>query len=32
MGVAKAKKYVFKERKVIDTPDGKKVQLRFAVR
>jgi hypothetical protein len=32
MAVAKAKGYVFKGREVIDTPQGKKVQLRFAVR
>lgn len=32
MAVAKAKGYVFKGRQVIDTPQGKKVQLRFAVR
>jgi hypothetical protein len=32
MAVAKAKGYVFQGRHVIDTPQGKKVQLRFAVR
>lgn len=32
MAVAKAKGYVFQGRQVIDTPRGKKVQLRFAVR
>ena len=32
MAVAKAKGYVFKGRDVIDTPQGKKIQLRFAVR
>lgn len=32
MAVAKAKGYVFQGRQVIDTPQGKKVQLRFAVR
>jgi hypothetical protein len=32
MAVAKAKGYVFKGREVITTPQGKKVQLRFAVR
>ena len=32
MAVAKAKGYVFKGREVIDTPQGKKIQLRFAVR
>jgi hypothetical protein len=32
MAVAKAKGYVFRGREVIDTPQGKKVQLRFAVR
>lgn len=32
MSVAKAKGYVFKGREVIETPQGKKVQLRFAVR
>lgn len=32
MAVARAKGYVFKGREVIDTPQGKKVQLRFAVR
>ena len=31
MAVAKAKGYVFKGREVIDTPQGKKIQLRFAV-
>jgi hypothetical protein len=30
--VAKAKGYVFKGRQVIDTPQGRKVQLRFSVR
>ena len=32
MAVAKAKGYVFTGRQVIDTPQGKKVQLRFSVR
>jgi Protein of unknown function (DUF1257) len=32
MAVAKAKGYVFKGREIIDTPQGKKIQLRFAVR
>lgn len=32
MAVAKAKGYVFKGRQVIETPQGRKVQLRFAVR
>jgi hypothetical protein len=32
MAVAKAKGYVFKGREVIQTPQGKKIQLRFAVR
>jgi len=32
MAVAKAKGYIFKGREVINTPQGKKVQLRFAVR
>ena len=32
MAVAKAKGYVFKGREVINTPQGKKIQLRFAVR
>ncbi len=32
MAVAKAKGYVFKGREVISTPQGKKIQLRFAVR
>lgn len=32
MAVAKAKGYIFKGRVVVDTPQGKKVQLRFAVR
>jgi len=32
MSVAKAKGYIFKGREVIETPQGKKVQLRFAVR
>lgn len=32
MAVAKAKGYIFRGREVIDTPQGKKVQLRFAVR
>ena len=31
MAVAKAKGYVFKGREVINAPQGKKVQLRFAV-
>ncbi|MCW5979602.1 MAG: DUF1257 domain-containing protein [Bryobacteraceae bacterium] len=32
LAVAKAKGYVFKGREVIKTPQGNKVQLRFAVR
>jgi len=32
MAVAKAKGYVFKGKEVIRTPQGKKIQLRFAVR
>ena len=32
MAVAKAKGYVFKGREEIPTPQGKKIQLRFAVR
>lgn len=32
MAVARAKGYVFKGREVIHTPQGKKIQLRFAVR
>ena len=32
MAVAKARGYVFQARSVLDTPQGKKVQLRFAVR
>lgn len=32
MAVAKAKGYVFQGRSVIDTPQGKKVQLQFSVR
>ncbi len=32
MAVAKAKGYVFRGREVVETPQGKKVQLRFAVR
>jgi hypothetical protein len=32
MAVAKAKGYVFKGREVVETPQGRKVQLRFAVR
>jgi hypothetical protein len=32
MAVARARGYVFKGREVINTPQGKKVQLRFAVR
>jgi hypothetical protein len=32
MAVARAKGYVFKGRQVIETPQGKKVQLRFAIR
>jgi hypothetical protein len=32
MAVAKARGYVFRGREVIDTPQGRKVQLRFAVR
>ena len=31
MAIAKAKGYVFKGREVIDTAQGKKIQLRFAV-
>ncbi|HET9215781.1 MAG TPA: hypothetical protein VFR18_02310, partial [Terriglobia bacterium] len=30
--IAKAKGYIFKGKEVIDTPQGKKIQLRFAVR
>lgn len=32
MAIAKAKGYVFQGRKVIETPQGKKVQLHFSVR
>jgi hypothetical protein len=32
MAVAKAKGYVFKGREVVETPQGKKIQLRFVVR
>ena len=32
MAVAKAKGYIFKGREVVNTPQGKKVQLRFTVR
>lgn len=32
MAVARAKGYVFRGREVVETPQGKKVQLRFAVR
>ena len=32
MAIAKARGYVFKGKEVIDTPQGKKIQLRFAVR
>jgi hypothetical protein len=32
MAVAKAKGYVFKGREVVNTPQGKKIQLRFALR
>src|SRR4029077_14204002 len=32
MAIAKAKGYVFQGRQVVQTPQGKKVQLRFAVR
>lgn len=32
MAVAKVKGYVFKGREVVNTPQGKKIQLRFAVR
>jgi hypothetical protein len=32
MAVAKAKGYVLQGRQIVDTPQGKKVQLRFAVR
>jgi hypothetical protein len=32
MAVAKARGYIFRGRNVIETPQGKKVQLRFAVR
>ncbi len=32
MAVAKAKGYVFQARQIVQTPQGKKVQLRFAVR
>ncbi len=32
MAVAKARGYIFKSKDVIDTPQGKKIRLRFAVR
>jgi hypothetical protein len=32
MEIAKARGYVFRGRSIIETPQGKKVQLRFAVR
>jgi hypothetical protein len=32
MAIAKAQGYVFRGRSIIETPQGKKVQLRFAVR
>jgi len=32
MAIAKAKGYVFKGKEVFETPQGKKIQLRFAVR
>ena len=32
MAVAKARGYIFRGRSVIETPQGKRVQLRFAVR
>ncbi len=32
MAIAKTKGYVFKGKEVIETPQGKKIQLRFAVR
>jgi len=32
MAIAKAKGYVFKGKEVIETPQGKKIQLRFAIR
>jgi hypothetical protein len=32
MAIAKARGYVFRGRSIIETPQGKKVQLRFAVR
>jgi hypothetical protein len=32
MAIAKAKGYVFKGKEVVETPQGKKIQLRFAVR
>jgi len=32
MAIAKAKGYVFKGKEVIETPQGKKIHLRFAVR
>jgi hypothetical protein len=32
MAVAKTKGYLFKGREVVETPQGRKVQLRFAVR
>ena len=32
MAMAKAKGYIFKGKEVTDTPQGKKIQLRFAVR
>ena len=31
MAIAKAKGYVFKGKEIIETPQGKKIQLRFAV-
>jgi Protein of unknown function (DUF1257) len=32
MAIAKTKGYVFKGKEIIETPQGKKIQLRFAVR
>jgi Protein of unknown function (DUF1257) len=32
MAIAKAKGYVFKGKEIIETPHGRKIQLRFAVR
>jgi hypothetical protein len=32
MAVAKSKGYVFQGRQIVETPQGKKVQIRFAVR